>query len=87
MPQAAPFPTRWLYDKLPSIEEFTREFHDGYACADYLFRNKRWPDGFVCPHCTSMKAWRLDTRPWFFECAGKKVNEDGSCHHAGSRPR
>lgn len=76
MPEAAPFPTRWLYDKPPSIEEFTREFHDDYACADYLFR-KRWPDGFVCPHCASMKAWRLETRPWLFECAGKKVDEDG----------
>ncbi len=64
------FPTRWLYDKPPSIEEFTRTFHDDYACAEYL-ANKRWPFGFTCPHCTSRKGWRLETRPWVWECAGK----------------
>lgn len=70
------FPTRWQYDKPPSIEEFTREFHDDYACAEYL-AGKRWPEGFVCPHCGSKKGWRLESRPWLFECAGKKADEDG----------
>lgn len=70
------FPNRWLYDKPPTIEEFTQEFRDDYACAEYLME-KRWPEGFVCPHCGSRKAWRLETRPWLFECAGKEADEDG----------
>lgn len=69
----APFPTRWKDDKPPSIEEFTRIFRDDYACADYLYA-KRWPDGFVCPHCGSRKGWRLESRPWLWECAGQGDN-------------
>lgn len=64
------FPTRWKNDKPPSIEEFVETFRDDYACAEYLAK-KRWPGGFVCPRCGSRKAWRLETRPWLFECAGK----------------
>lgn len=45
-------------------------FRDDYACAEYLAK-KRWPDGFVCPQCGSKKAWRLEARPWLFECSGK----------------
>ena len=67
---AALFPTRWKNDKPPSIEKFVETFRDDYACADYLF-NKRWPGDFACPRCGSRKAWRLEARPWLFECAGK----------------
>jgi hypothetical protein len=64
------FPTRWKNDKPPSIEEFVDTFRDDYACAEYLAK-KRWPEGFACPCCGSKKAWRLESRPWLFECAGK----------------
>lgn len=64
------FPTRWKYDRPPSIEKFVETFRDDYACAEYL-TNKRWPGGFVCPSCGSRKGWRLEARPWLFECAGK----------------
>lgn len=67
------FPTRWQYDKPPPIEEFVRTFPDDYACAEHL-AEKRWPDGFVCPHCGSRKGWRLEARPWLWECAGKGDN-------------
>lgn len=70
------FPTRWKNDKPPSIETFVETFRDDYACAEYLAK-KRWPDGFVCPHCGSRKAWRLESRPGLFECGGKKADEDG----------
>ncbi|WP_181167827.1 IS1595 family transposase [Mesorhizobium sp. B2-4-19] len=67
------FPTRWQYDKPPPIEEFVRTFPDDYACGGHL-AEKRWPDGFVCPHCGSRKGWRLEARPWLWECAGKGDN-------------
>lgn len=70
------FPTRWKHDKPPTIEAFVDTFRDDYACAEYLAK-KRWPHGFVCPHCGSRKGWRLESRPWVFECGGKKADEDG----------
>jgi hypothetical protein len=71
------FPTRWKYDKPPSLEAFTRRFRDDYACAEYL-AERRWPDGFVCPHCGHRKGWRLESRPWVWECANPK-HKPGGC--------
>jgi len=28
----------------------------------------RWPDGPICPHCGSIKAWPLKTRPGLYKC-------------------
>ncbi len=28
----------------------------------------RWPDGPVCPHCGSVKAWSIKTRPGLYKC-------------------
>ncbi len=64
------FPTRWKHDKPPSLERFMADFPDDYACAEHL-AGRRWPDGFVCPHCGSKKGWRLEAKPWVWECAGK----------------
>lgn len=75
------FPTRWKFDRPPSIEEFVAAFPDDYACAEHLAR-KRWPSGFVCPHCASRKGWRLEARPWIWECAGK--GSDRSCRRQTS---
>ena len=60
---------RWRYDRPPSLEQFQLQFPDDYACAAYLAK-KRWPDGFVCPHCGSRKGWKLRAKPWVWECAG-----------------
>ena len=51
-----------------SLLEFQRRFSDDAACAAYL-RAARWPDGFVCPACGSVKGWALATKAWTFECA------------------
>jgi predicted RNA-binding Zn-ribbon protein involved in translation (DUF1610 family) len=75
------FPTRWKHDKPPSIEKFVETFRDDYACAEYLAK-KRWPTGFTCPHCGSRKAWRLEARPWVWECAGK--GDKPGCRHQTS---
>lgn len=62
------FPTRWRYDRPPSIQKFMADFADDYACAEYLYL-KRWPEGFQCPRCTHQKGWRLESRPWLWECS------------------
>src|ERR1700732_314654 len=51
-----------------SLSEFEQWFGDEAACAEYLAA-ARWPDGFVCPRCGGNKAWRLETKPWTYECA------------------
>jgi len=51
-----------------SLLEFQRRFADDAACAAYLTA-ARWPDGFVCPVCGSLKGWGLTTKAWTHECA------------------
>ncbi len=62
--------SRWKDDRPPSIKKFMESFADDYACAAHLATH-RWPKGFVCPHCGSTRAWRLETKPWVWECAGR----------------
>jgi transposase-like protein len=42
--------------------------HDEARCAAYLAW-RRWPDGFVCPVCSSRRVSLLKTRP-LYECLG-----------------
>ncbi|MBY5817277.1 transposase [Rhizobium leguminosarum] len=56
------FPTRWANDNPPSLEKFTSDFPDDYACADYL-AEERWQSGIKCLKCGGNRAWRLESRP------------------------
>jgi len=78
------FPTRWANDKQPSLEKFTSDFADDYACADYLAK-KHLKDGFRCSRCGGNRAWRLETRPWVWECQGVVVDDDGTRAATGCR--
>ena len=40
------------------MTELENRFATREACMDYLAQ-LRWPSGFICPHCTSDKAWRM----------------------------
>jgi len=51
-----------------SLTEFEQRFGDEDACAEYLAA-VRWADGFSCPGCAGSKAWRLESKPWTYECA------------------
>ena len=82
------FPSRWAEDRPPSLEKFTSDFGDDYACAEYLAK-KRWRDGFKCSKCGGNRAWRLEARPWVWECQGVLVDVDGGkvrtrCRHQTS---
>lgn len=67
---------RWRYDRPLSLERFQLQFPDDHSCAAYLAK-KRWPDGFVCPHCGSRTGWKLRSKPWVWECGGDKADEHG----------
>src|SRR3954464_13974918 len=51
-----------------SLIEFQAEFGTEAACAAYLVE-LRWPNGFVCPACGSLRAWTLKTKAHTYECA------------------
>ena len=53
--------------------ELESRFSTEEACRDYLV-SLRWPDGFVCPHCSHDKAWPI----------GKVLMECSSCGHQTS---
>jgi hypothetical protein len=59
---------RWTKDRPISLQKFMALFPDDTACADYLI-SKRWPEGFHCPHCGGVKGWKLEAKPWTFECS------------------
>lgn len=67
---------RWRYDRPLSLEQFQQKFPDDFSCAAYLAK-KRWPNGFVCPHCGGSKGWKLRTRPWVWECGSDIADEHG----------
>lgn len=60
--------SRWKYDRPPPLQQFMADFADDDACADWLAR-RRWPDGFHCPTCQARRGWKLETKPWTWECA------------------
>jgi predicted RNA-binding Zn-ribbon protein involved in translation (DUF1610 family) len=57
-----------LPDVPRSLTEFERHFGNEKTCAEYLAQ-ARWPGGFTCPGCGGSKAWRLESKPWSYECA------------------
>jgi hypothetical protein len=46
-----------------TFEEVLEWFSTEEDCTEYL-EWIRWPDGFVCPGCRGMKAWRTDRGLW-----------------------
>jgi hypothetical protein len=58
---------RWTKDRPVSLQKFMEMFPDDAVCAAYL-ENKRWPDGFVCPACGSVRGWKLESKRWTYEC-------------------
>ena len=45
------------------FEEFLEWFSSVEDCAENL-EWIRWPDGFACPGCRAVKAWRTDRGLW-----------------------
>jgi predicted RNA-binding Zn-ribbon protein involved in translation (DUF1610 family) len=50
-----------------SLTQFQQEFADEAACGEYLVC-RRWPNGFVCPACGSVRSARMRSRAYTFEC-------------------
>jgi predicted RNA-binding Zn-ribbon protein involved in translation (DUF1610 family)/transposase-like protein len=50
-----------------SLTQFQGAFPDEAACAAFL-SERRWPDGFACPSCGSVRAAALKSRAYTYEC-------------------
>ncbi len=44
-----------------SLREYMSKFSDEETCIDYL-KEKKWPNGYVCPKCGATEAYYLKTR-------------------------
>lgn len=55
-----------MEDYPKTLTEFETRFSTEQDCRDYLFQ-VRWPNGFICPHCGSKKAWPVGEI--LFHCA------------------
>lgn len=52
--------------RAPSLSKF--QFDSEQSCVRHLLQ-VRWPDGFICPHCASRDACRMETRRLpLFQC-------------------
>lgn len=50
-----------------SVIEFSRRFATDEACANYLF-SIRYPNGYVCSKCKSVRAWHVAEKPGMMIC-------------------
>jgi transposase-like protein len=49
-----------------TFDEFTSKFSSEEQCRDYLYQ-LRWPNGFICPKCGHMKAFKI--KESLYQCA------------------
>lgn len=53
--------------------EFQDWFSTDEKCLDYLSK-LRWPDGFVCPKCGGMNAWRTSESLWMCTSCSRRTS-------------
>ena len=64
-----------------TFQELQAWFPDDHACLQYLAR-LRWPDGFVCPSCSSTQAWQTAKGRWMCAaCGGQTSVTAGTIFH------
>jgi transposase-like protein len=69
-----------------TFEEFLEWFSTEEDCANYL-EWIRWPDGFLCPGCGGMKAWRTDRGLWHCqECRRQSSPTAGTVFEDSRKP-
>lgn len=64
--------------------EFEDRFPTEAACRDHLMQ-RRWPDGFGCPHCGGQESWRLKAGQWECRACHRQTSATAGTIFAGSR--
>ena len=71
-----------------SLLDFQERFATEEACREYLF-GSRWPDGFVCPACGSVRTGEMHRRRLLWQCkdCGQQTSATaGTVMHATHTP-
>ena len=56
-----------IFLSMQTYDAFIAQFPDDEACKAYLAR-KRWPDGVYCPRCNNPRVYKLNFKPWHWQC-------------------
>lgn len=56
-----------------TFQELLAWFPDDESCLAYL-AGLRWPDGFVCPSCSSTRAWQIARARWMCAACGRQTS-------------
>jgi transposase-like protein/ribosomal protein L37AE/L43A len=56
-----------------TLFEFENRFAEEEACFKYL-ESLRWPEGFLCPQCGSLEAWKMTRGLWLCSQCRKQVS-------------
>jgi transposase-like protein len=79
-----------FFDEIPAdLEAFNRRYPDEPACRAHI-RDRRWPNGFVCPKCSAADHYYIRKRE-LWQCANKDCRKQtsltsGTIFHATKRP-
>ena len=69
-----------------TFQEFREWFPDDAACVAYL-ETLRWPAGFICPRCATVKGWRVKSGSWMCSSCGLKTSATaGTIFHRSHTP-
>src|SRR5687768_549755 len=50
-----------------TLTQFDKMFPNEDACKQYL-QDKRWPKGVCCPRCGNKNVYKLESKPWHWQC-------------------
>jgi transposase-like protein len=50
-----------------TLDTFDKRFPDDEACKQYVME-QRWPDGVKCPRCQNSNVYKLNFKPWHWQC-------------------
>jgi transposase-like protein/ribosomal protein L37AE/L43A len=67
-----------------TLAELSRRFGSEEACTSYLAQ-RRWPEGFCCPHCQGADPWRMGRGLWLCRQCRKQVSVKSGTVFADSR--
>jgi len=56
-----------------SLDAFDQRFPDEESCKQYIME-MRWPDGVNCPRCKNVNVYKLNFKPWHWQCRNCQKN-------------
>ena len=67
-----------------TLRELNEKYGTEAACRKYL-EQMRWPDGFVCPHCSGQRSWRTERGLWMCGGYGRQTSVTAGTIFQGTR--